>query len=58
MKTILPATKYRTVSLPEDLYLQLFEHAKKYKYRSMANFIGEAIRDKMKSDQFGFLRHR
>jgi len=49
-KTTLP---YRTISLPNDIYKAVDSHVKEHtEYVSIANFVRQSIREKMRNDSF------
>ena len=51
MRKIKPTTKYQTVSFPEPFYNEIKEFViKQEKYRSIAEFVKEAVREKMNRD--------
>ena len=53
MRKIKPTTKYQTVSFPEPFYNEIKDFVIKHeKYRSIAEFVKESVRDKMIIDQF------
>ena len=55
MRKIKPTSKYQTVSFPEPFYNEIKEVVIKHeKYRSIAEFVKEAVRDKMQSTGYKF----